>query len=59
MAKLRNISNDVLVVPALGGVTVEPDQVVDVPDDLAEEMDWPETTWAVVAPAKKTIKDKE
>jgi hypothetical protein len=61
MAKVRNISNDTLVVPLLGGVAVEPDQVVDVPDKHLEDYDWPESTWAVVAAAKtvSTSKDKE
>ena len=53
MAKLRNISDDTLFVPCLGGVIVEPDCVVDVPEDLARDLDWPETVWAVVTPPKK------
>lgn len=53
MAKLRNVSTDTLVVPALNGRVVEPDEVVEVRDELLEELVWPETTWAVVAPPRK------
>lgn len=53
MAKLRNVSTDTLVVPVLGNRLVEPDEVVEVSDELLEELAWPETTWAVVAPPKK------
>lgn len=61
MAKVRNISDDVLVVPLLGNVTAEPDEVIDVPDKMLEDYDWPETVWSVVtAPASKTLtKGKE
>ncbi len=58
MAKLRNISADTLTVPALGGRVVEPDELVDVPDALLKDLDWPESTWAPVV-TKKTTKDEE
>jgi hypothetical protein len=51
MAKLRNVSPDTLSVPLLG-VTVEPDQVLEVPDGVYEQYAWPESLWAVVAAAK-------
>lgn len=53
MAKLRNVSADVLNVPLLGR-DVDPDQVVDVPDDLLEAYAWPESVWQVVTKTKKT-----
>ena len=61
MAKLRNIGDDILVVPLLGGVTVAPDEVVEVPDRHLKDYDWPESTWAVVSTTstKTPSKDKE
>jgi hypothetical protein len=55
VAKLRNISPDTLQVPLLGA-TVEPDQVVDVPDQLFKDYAWPDSLWSVVS-AKKTEKE--
>ncbi len=52
--KLRNISPDPLQVPLLG-VTVEPDTVVEVADDVFAQYAWPETLWAVVTPVKKSV----
>lgn len=62
MAKIRNVTSDVLAVPALSGRTVAPDEVVEVADDLFTSLDWPESTWAVVTPPKKVAaptKDEE
>lgn len=56
MAKVRNISNEELSVPLLGR-SVEPDTVVEVDDDVFNAHAWPETTWAVVTPAKKKTSD--
>lgn len=55
MAKVRNVSPDTLVVPLLGGRVVEPDEVVEVGDDLFLEHDWPESTWAVVSAPKRKL----
>ena len=49
--KLRNITEHTLVVPLLNA-TVEPDAVVEVPRDVYESHDWPESTWTVVAASK-------
>lgn len=51
MAKLRNVSPDTLSVPLLSA-TVEPDQVLDVPDVVFAEYAWPESLWAVVSAPK-------
>lgn len=53
--KVRNITNDALLVPALARV-VEPDEVVSVPPHL-EGNAWPDATWEVLTdpkPARKT-----
>lgn len=53
MAKLRNISADTLNVPLLG-MDVEPDHIVDVPDEVFHAYAWPESVWQVVKQTKKT-----
>jgi len=49
MAKLRNVSGEAREVPLLGNRVVEPDEVVDVDDELLdpEQYVWPESTWQV------------
>lgn len=58
MAKLRFVANEPHDVPVLGR-TVDPDELVDVPDDVFASRVWPEAQWAVVGEKKPTAKDKE
>lgn len=61
MAKLRNVSADTLELRLNGGdwsATAEPDQVVEVPDDLYEQHAWPEDVWAVVSTRKTKNEEK-
>lgn len=58
MAKVRYRGSEPADVPLLGR-TVDPDEVVVVPDDVFESREWPETNWTVVSTAKKTAKDGE
>lgn len=42
--RVRNITDQPLMVPALGGRVVQPDEVVEVPKD-GEALVWPDVTW--------------
>lgn len=56
MPKLRFKGDEPHNVPVLGRI-VEPDEQVDVPDDVFKSREWPEALWDV--PEKKsTAKDK-
>ncbi len=56
MPRVRNASHEALNVPVLGR-EVQPDEVVDLPDELnGEPIGWPEHIWEPVkAPAKKEV----
>lgn len=56
MPTYRNITDDTLFVAHLG-VSVAPDEVIEVPADKAR--DWPESTWAPVVSKKSTTKGQE
>lgn len=58
MAKLRFVANEPHDVPLLER-TVEPDEMVEVDDDVFASRVWPEAQWAVVSEKKPTAKDKE
>lgn len=49
MAKIRNVSGEALYVPGVGygGAVVQPDQVVEVPDERLESYAYQEQVWAV------------
>ena len=49
MARLKNVSGEAREVPLLGNRVVEPDEIVDVDDELLAEYVWPEATWQVQA----------
>lgn len=57
MAKYRNTTKRALEVrlPEWQG-KAEPDEVVDVPDEIAKKYDWPETIWSPVETEKHTRK---
>lgn len=57
MARLKNVSGEAREVPLLGNRIVEPDEIVDVDDELLAEFAWPESTWEIVA-EKKAAKGK-
>lgn len=54
--KLRNISADTLslALPELT-LTAEPDELIEVPDDVYDRYAWPDTVWSVVGTPKKTV----
>lgn len=60
MAKIRNITGDTYELKYAGvslGVA-GPDGVLDIPDDIAKKLEFPESIWSVVTPAaKKTAKE--
>lgn len=56
MPKYRNITDDTLFVPHLG-ISVAPDQVVEVPAD--KDRDWPESVWASVPVSKRSTNQSE
>lgn len=60
MAKIRNITDDTYEIRYAGrslGIA-PPDGVLDIPDDIAKDLEFPESIWSVVAaPAKKTAKE--
>lgn len=47
MAHVRMIGTETVSVPLLGNRTVEPNEVVEVDDDLIADYTWPETTWEI------------
>ena len=59
MGRLKNVSGEAREVPLLGNRVVEPDEVVDVDDELLdpEQYVWPASTWQVQAD-KKPAKGK-
>lgn len=64
-ARLRNITNEVLEVPALGGRFVEPDSVIEIPGEAQDNDDhyligdlaWPAATWSLETPARSKSKE--
>lgn len=61
MAKIRNVSDDTLELRYAGRVlgTAEPDAILEVPDDVAKNVEFAESLWSVVAtPRKHADKDK-
>lgn len=56
MAKVRFTGDSNEFVPVLNR-EVEPDQLVDVDDEMFKSFDWPESKWAVVE-KKSTPKSK-
>ena len=52
MGRLKNVSGEAREVPLLDNRVVEPDEVVDVDDQLLEEFAWPASTWQVEADKK-------
>lgn len=58
MGRLKNVSGEAREVPLLGNRVVEPDEVVDIDDELLAEFAWPESTWQVQA-EKKAAKGKQ
>jgi len=52
VGRLKNVSGEAREVPLLGNRVVEPDEVVDVDDELLdpEQYVWPASTWQVVEP---------
>jgi hypothetical protein len=55
MAKIRNVSGEALFVPGVGysGAVVQPDQVVEVPDDRLDSYAYQEHLWSVEADKNK------
>ena len=53
MAKIRNISGEARAVPELNWRTVDPDEVVEVPNDRLEAYVSQTTTWADESDSKK------
>lgn len=61
MAKVRNVSNDILELRLSGGdwrANAAPDEVVEVPDDLFKAHAWPEDLWTVVGSGKSKSEEK-
>ncbi|MFZ3569419.1 hypothetical protein ACNYS0_20935 [Streptomyces sp. BH034] len=68
MARVRLIGPEAVVVPELGGRTVEPDEIVEVPDERFEAYVCQTATWepveepkpvAVTTTAKKAAKPQK
>lgn len=55
VAKLRNISEHRLHIRA-ANVAVDPDELVEIPDDVYTDHVWPDTVWTVVSEPKKAAK---
>jgi hypothetical protein len=53
VAKIRNVSTDTLEVRYAGSVlgVAEPDGLLDIPDEVAKTLEFPESLWSVVTPA--------
>jgi hypothetical protein len=59
MAKLRNRTTDALYVPCVDA-RVEPDEVIEIPDETYRAYVWPDTVWtAVDVTLAKRIKKSE
>jgi hypothetical protein len=55
VGRVTNISGEAREVPLLGNQIVEPDQTVEVDDQLLKDFAWPESTWKVeTGKAKKS-----
>ncbi len=56
MAKIRNVSDGPLEVRLSTGftATVDPDSVLEVPDEEYDAHSWAESLWSLVTPAKKS-----
>lgn len=60
MAKIRNVSTDTLELRYAGRVlgVAEPDGVIEIPDEDAKSLEFPETLWNVVTPPASSQKGK-
>lgn len=58
MGRLKNVSGEAREVPLLGNRVVEPNEIVDVDDELLAEFVWPESTWQVQADKKQAKAEK-
>jgi hypothetical protein len=54
VAKFRCVASEPLIVPWLDGRTIEPDQVVEVPDEHYDAYECQPTVWQPVQEPKKT-----
>ena len=55
MAKIRNVSTDTLELRYAGRVlgVAEPDGLLEIPDEDAKALEFPESLWTVVTPPAK------
>lgn len=58
MGRLKNVSGEAREVPLLNRV-VEPDEEIDVDDELLAEFAWPESTWKAATTKKAATKAGE
>lgn len=58
MAQIRNKTEHTLNIRVLNR-SAEPDELVDVPDDIFKEHVWPETVWDVKATKSAKTKSEE
>lgn len=58
MAKVRFVGSEPHEVPLLGRV-VEPDELVEIPDDVLEEFEWPAAQWDVIDSSKSKAKTRK
>jgi hypothetical protein len=59
MARVRFIGPEPVTVPELGGRSIEPDQVVEVPDDRYEGYICQPATWQPVEEPKEPVPESE
>lgn len=52
MAKVRFVGSEPHTVPLVGR-EVQPDELVELPDAVVQEYDWPEASWEVVDSGKR------
>lgn len=57
MASVRNMSKHTVDLRCIGR-SVDPDEKVDVPDDVFKAHVWPETVWDTDSPARKSTAKK-
>ena len=58
MARVRNIADEPRTIPALG-LSVDVDEVFDVPDEFFAAHAWPDSIYEVIADDTTTKKGKE
>lgn len=61
MAKIRNITSEIYELRYAGVSlgTAQPDGILEIPDDVAKDLQFPETIWSVVTPPAKKTTTKE